>query len=133
MTSQNRREARRNLKGHENRIIQHCAKSKFIVFCNIYIILFVKFIFFRKGEIYMPKMLFCGYGNFKNKAKDKDLFMIKFLSPVEINEERHSADSQLVSVFTTKEKYSTFLKNHNLLDFCDVECRVSGERAFYSI
>ena len=29
MTSQNRREARRNLKGHENRIIQHCAKSKF--------------------------------------------------------------------------------------------------------
>ena len=29
MTSQNRREARRNLKGHENRIIEHCAKSKF--------------------------------------------------------------------------------------------------------
>ena len=29
MTSQNRREARRNLKGHENRIIEHCTKSKF--------------------------------------------------------------------------------------------------------
>lgn len=26
MTSQNRREARRNLKGHENRIIEHCTK-----------------------------------------------------------------------------------------------------------
>ena len=47
----------------------------------------------------MPKMLFCGYGSFKNKAKDKDLFMIKFLSPVEVNNERHSADSQLIAVF----------------------------------
>lgn len=81
----------------------------------------------------MPKMLFCGYGSFKNKAKDKDLFMIKFLSPVEVNNERHSADSQLIAVFTTQEKYSTFLKDHKLLDLCDVECRVSGERAFYSI
>ena len=29
MTSQNRREARRNIKGNENRIIEHCTKSKF--------------------------------------------------------------------------------------------------------
>lgn len=81
----------------------------------------------------MPKMLFCGFGNFKNKAGDKDLFLLKFLTPVKVNSERQSADSEIVPVFTTKDKYEKFLHDHEPMDLVDVACEVSGTKVFYSI
>lgn len=81
----------------------------------------------------MPKMLFCGFGSFKNKAGDKDLFLLKFLTPVKLNPERGSADSEIIPVFTTKEKFDDFLKDHNPMDTAEVNCEVSGTKVFYSI
>lgn len=83
----------------------------------------------------MPKekMLFCGFGNFKAKESGKDLYLLKFLTPVRHNPEKNSADSNLIPVFTTQSKFNTFLQNHKLMDFTDVQYEVNGTNVYYSI
>lgn len=79
------------------------------------------------------KMLFCGFGKFKAKDSGKDLFLLKFLTPVRHNTEKNSADCTLIPVFTSESVFNLFLKGHKLMEFADVKYEVNGTNVYYSI
>lgn len=80
----------------------------------------------------MPKMLFCGYRNFKSKAGN-DCYVLNFLTPVVVSKDNSRANSEIISVFTDDKKYNDFKNSVALMSQYDVIQDVQGSKVYYSI
>lgn len=80
----------------------------------------------------MPKMLFCGYRNFKSKAGN-DCYVLNFLTPVVVSKDNSRANSEIISVFADEKKYNDFINSVALMSQYDVIQDVQGSKVYYSI
>lgn len=76
-------------------------------------------------------LLFTGFKNFKSKDKTKDYFVLEFLTEPK-NYPTGSFCTQ-VTVFTEKEKYNNFTKEHDLMDYCSVPYEIVGDKVRFFI
>ncbi len=76
------------------------------------------------------ELILTGYKSGVGKSK-KEYYMLTFITPPVISQNQDFAYSNNITVFTTKEKYHNFIKEHGLLDKVPVSFEVNGDKVRY--
>lgn len=76
------------------------------------------------------ELILTGYKSGIGKSK-KDYYMLSFITPPVISKNQEYAYSNNITVFTTKEKYLSFIKEHGLLDKVPISFEVNGDKVRY--
>lgn len=76
------------------------------------------------------ELILTGYKSGIGKSK-KEYYMLTFITPPVISQNKDYAYSNNITVFTTKEKYQSFIKEYGLLDKVPVAFEVNGDKVRY--
>lgn len=76
------------------------------------------------------ELIFVGFRSGIGKSK-KEYFMLNFITPPTYSQDKSFAYSNSISLFTTKEKYSNFIKEVSLLDKVSIPFEVNGDKVRY--
>ena len=76
------------------------------------------------------ELILTGYKSGVGKS-NKKYYMLTFITPPVLSQNKESAYSNNVTVFTTEEKYNSFIKQFSLLDRISIPFEVNGDKVRY--
>ncbi len=76
------------------------------------------------------ELILTGYKSGVGKNK-KNYYMLTFITPPVVSKNQDLAYSNNVTIFTTEEKYNSFIKENGLLDKVLVSFEVNGDKVRY--
>lgn len=76
------------------------------------------------------ELILTGYKSGIGKSKN-EYFMLTFITPPVVSQNKDYAYSNNVTVFTTKEKYLNFIKEYSLLENVLIPFEVNGDKVRY--
>lgn len=76
------------------------------------------------------ELILTGYKSGVGKS-NKKYYMLTFITPPVLSQNKEYAYSNNVTVFTTEEKYNLFIKENSLLDTIYIPFEVNGDKVRY--
>ena len=78
------------------------------------------------------ELIYIGYRSFNGKKDpDKVYYVLRFMTRPIVT--KNSAYCENIDIFVEKDVYNSFIKETDLLDNVDVNCRIVGNKVQYSI
>ena len=78
------------------------------------------------------KLIFTGYHDFDGK-NEKHYNVLDFITEPKVSEDGKRATVANVTIFTSEEKYSKFIKSVSLMSLVSVKCEINGDKVRYFI
>lgn len=75
-------------------------------------------------------LIFTGYKSGNGKS-NKKYYMLNFITPPVVSQNKDYAYSNSITLFTTEEKYNNFVKENGLMDYVNIAFEVNGEKVRY--
>lgn len=78
------------------------------------------------------KLIFTGYHDFDGK-NGTHYNVLDFITEPKVSEDGKRATVANVTIFTSSEKYSNFIKSVKLMSLVSVKCEINGDKVRYFI
>ena len=81
----------------------------------------------------MTELLFVGFRSFYSKDKDRNYYVLEFITRPRYNNDKTQCYYNPITIFTTEEKYNHFIDENDIETYVPVNFEVNGEKVRYFI